>query len=426
MLNQTVKTLAGFVVSAGLFSGAAFAGGHGAQAEVLHWWTSGGEAAALKVLKDDFAKNGGEWKDMPVAGGGGDAAMQTLKARVVAGDPPTAAQIKGPSIQAWDDEGVVGPPYHVDEVAKAENWDSLLSSQVANHMKCDGFTKYCAAPVNIHRIDWFWANKKVLDANGISMPTSWDEFNAAARKLQSAGIIPLAHGSQPWQDATVFEAVALGIGGNDFYKKVFVDADMSAMNSPTMIKVFDQMRTLKGFTDEGSPGRDWNVATGMVMEGKAAFQIMGDWAKGEFTNAGMKPGIDFYCLPTPSDHGYLYNVDSFIFYSMDGQSKIKGQKLLGSLMMGKNFQKVFNLYIGSIPARLDVPMDEFDMCAKGSASDLNYSAMTGGLQPSFAHGMTLSLATKGAIQDVVTEHFNSNMSSKEAAKRMADAVQDTL
>ena len=111
---------------------------------------------------------------------------------------------------------------------------------------------------------------------------------------------------------------------------------------------------------------------------------------------------------------------------MDGQSKIKGQKLLGSLMMGKNFQKVFNLYKGSIPARLDVPMDEFDMCAKGSAADLNYSAMTGGLQPSFAHGMTLSLSTKGAIQDVVTEHFNSNMSSKEAAKRMADAVQDTL
>ena len=423
MLDQFIKFLVGTFVSAGMLSGIAFAGG---EAEVLHWWTSGGEAAALKVLKDDFANNGGVWKDMPVAGGGGDAAMQTLKARVVAGDPPTAAQIKGPSIQAWDDEGVVGPPYHVDAVAKRENWDSLLSTQVANHMKCDGFTKYCAAPVNIHRIDWFWANKKVLDDHGLSMPTSWDEFNTAARKLQVAGIIPLAHGSQPWQDATVFEAVALGLGGSDFYKKVFVDADTNAMNSPTMHKVFDQMRTLKGFTDEGSPGRDWNVATGMVMEGKAAFQIMGDWAKGEFKNAGMKPGIDYYCLPTPSDHGYLYNVDSFIFFSMDGQNKIEGQKLLGSLMMGKNFQKVFNLFKGSIPARLDVPMDEFDMCAKGSAADLNYSAMTGGLQPSFAHGMTLSLSTKGAIQDVVTEHFNSNMSSREAAKRMADAVRDTL
>ncbi len=418
-----MKGLVCALASTGLFCGVAIAGG---EAEVLHWWTSGGEAAALKVLKDDFAGNGGVWKDMPVAGGGGDAAMQTLKARVVAGDPPTAAQIKGPSIQEWDEEGVVGPPYYVDAVAQAENWDSLLSAQVANHMKCDGFSKYCAAPVNIHRIDWFWANKKVLDAHGLNMPTSWAEFNAAASKLQAAGIIPLAHGSQPWQDATVFEAVALGIGGNEFYQKAIVELDMDALSGPTMMKVFDQMRILQGFTDEGAPGRDWNVATGMVMSGKAAFQIMGDWAKGEFTNANLRPGIDYYCLPTPSDHGYLYNVDSFIFYSMDGQSKIDGQKLLGSLMMGKNFQKVFNLYKGSIPARLDVPMDEFDMCAKGSAADLNYSAMTGGLLPSFAHGMALRLAQKGAIQDVVTEHFNSNMSSQEAARRLAEAVKDTL
>jgi len=186
------------------------------------------------------------------------------------------------------------------------------------------------------------------------------------------------------------------------------------------------MRILQGFTDEGMPGRDWNVATGMVMNGKAAFQIMGDWAKGEFANAGLKPGIDYYCLPTPSNHGYLYNVDSFIFYSMKGENKIEGQKLLASLMMGKNFQKVFNLYKGSIPARLDVPMDEFDMCAKGSAADLNYAAMTGGLLPSFAHGMALKLAQKGAIQDVVTEHFNSKMSSKEAASRLVRAVKDTL
>ena len=362
---------------------------------------------------------------MPVAGGGGDAAMVTLKARIVSGDPPTAAQIKGPTIQEYDDEGVVGP-YNIHAVASAENWDALLSPQVANHMKCDGFTKYCAAPVNIHRIDWFWANKKVLDANGLKMPTSWDEFNAAAKKLKAAGIIPLAHGGQPWQDATVFEAVALGIGGNEFYQKAIVDLDMNALGSSTMVKVFDQMRILQGFTDEGMPGRDWNVATGMVMNGKAAFQIMGDWAKGEFANAGLKPGEDYYCLPTPSNHGYLYNVDSFIFFSVKGKNKIEGQKLLASLMMGKNFQKVFNLYKGSIPARLDVPMDEFDLCAKGSAADLNYSAMTGGLLPSFAHGMALKLAQKGAIQDVVTEHFNSDMSSQEAASRLVRAVKDSL
>ena len=422
MIKKLITLVASLAFTASIMYNTVLAGG---EAEVLHWWTSGGEAKALQVLKDDFAKKGGTWKDMPVAGGGGDAANVTLKSRIVAGDPPTASQIKGPTIQEYDEEGVVAP-YHIHEVAKSENWDSLLSSQVANHMKCDGFTKYCAAPVNIHRIDWFWANKKVLDSHGLKMPTSWDEFNAAATKLKSAGIIPFAHGGQPWQDATVFEAVLLGIGGNEFYQKAIVELDMNALSGSTMVKVFDQMRKLQGFTDKGMPGRDWNVATAMVMNGKAAFQIMGDWAKGEFSNAGLKPGVDYYCLPTPSDHGYLYNVDSFIFYGMKGKSKIDGQKALASSIMGKNFQKIFNIYKGSIPARLDVPMDEFDMCAKGSASDLKYSAMTGGLLPSFAHGMALRNAQKGAIQDVITEHFNSNMSSKEAARRLADAVQASM
>ena len=394
-------------------------------AEVLHWWTSGGEAKALQVLKDDFAKQGGVWKDMPVAGGGGDAAMQTLKARIVANDAPAAAQIKGPTIQEYDEEGVVAP-YNINEVAQKEGWDKLLSSQVANHMKCEDGKSYCAAPVNIHRIDWFWANKKVLDDNGIKMPTSWAEFNAAADKLQAKGIIPLAHGSQPWQDATVFEAVALGVGGNDFYKKAFVDLDLNTLGGSTMVKVFDQMRKLKSYTDQGSPGRDWNVATGMVMEGKAAFQIMGDWAKGEFAAAGMEPGKDYLCSPTPSNSGYLYNVDSFIFYKNAGKDKVDGQKLLASLMMGKNFQKVFNIYKGSIPARLDVSMDDFDMCAKKSNSDLKTAGSKGGLLPSFAHGMALRLAQKGAIQDVVTEHFNSDMSSQDAAKKVAAAVKASL
>ena len=397
----------------------------GPKAEVLHWWTSGGEAKALSVLKADFADKGGEWTDMPVAGGGGDAAMQTLKARIVAGDAPAAAQVKGPAIQEYDDQGVI-KPYNIDAVAKAEGWDKLVSKQVAQHMKCNNFTQYCAAPVNIHRIDWFWANKKVLDSNGIKMPTSWDEFNAAAEKLKSKGIIPLAHGSQPWQDATVFEAVALGIGGNDFYKKAFVDADVATLSGSTMVKVFDQMRKITTYIDDGAPGRDWNVATGMVMEGKAAFQLMGDWAKGEFAAAGLQPDKDYYCAPTPSDTGYLYNVDSFIFYNVKDADKVKGQQLLASLMMGKNFQKVFNMYKGSIPARLDVSMADFDKCAKKSNSDLNAAAKSGGLLPSFAHGMTLELGVKGAIQDVVTEHFNSNMSSKDAVKKLASAVKSAI
>ena len=396
----------------------------GPKIEVLHWWTSGGEAAALKVLKDDFAANGGEWLDMPVTGGGGDAANVALKARIVAGDPPSASQIKGPTIQEYDQEGVVAP-YNIDPIAQSEGWDSLLDPMIAAVHKCQNNSgPYCAAPVNIHRIDWMWANKAVFDANGISVPTSWDELNAAAEKLQAAGVIPFAHGGQAWQDATVFEAVAMGIGGNNYYKNCYVDLKETCLRSETTVKVFDQMRKLQGFTDEGSPGRDWNVATGMVIEGKAGFQIMGDWAKGEFTAAGKVPGVDYYCAPTPSNNGYLYNVDSFIFYKTSDPEKQEGQKLLAKLMMGKNFQKVFNLYKGSIPARLDVSMDEFDKCAKTSNSDIKTAGASGGLVPSFAHGMAQGNTMKAALQDVITEHFNSDMSSVDAANALADSVLD--
>ena len=390
------------------------------QAEVLHWWTSGGEAKSVAVLQEEFVSRGGTWTDMPVAGGGGDAAMTALRARVLAGNAPTAVQLKGPAIQEWYEEGVLA---NISSVAKAQGWADVLPASIAGHMKCEG--KWCAAPVNVHRIDWIWANAAVLAKNGISMPTSWGEFNAAAAKLQAAGITPLAHGGQAWQDATVFEAVALGIGGPKFFQKAFVELDQATLKSNTMVKVFDQMRIMRGFVDNNFSGRDWNLATAMVMNGEAAFQIMGDWAKGEFLAAGKRPGIAFLCASTPGD-GFLYNVDSFAMFAVDGSDKTDGQLLLAELIVGKNFQKVFNMNKGSIPARVDVALDDFDPCAHTSAQDMATSNAGGSLLPSYAHGMALRGAQSGAITDVVTAHFNSDMSSADAVEMLATAVTNSM
>ena len=390
------------------------------QAEVLHWWTSGGEAKSVAVLQQEFASRGGLWTDMPVAGGGGDAAMAALRARVLSGNAPTAVQLKGPAIQEWYEEGALSD---ISSVAEKYGWANVLPASIAGHMKCEG--KWCAAPVNVHRIDWIWANAKVLADNGISMPTSWDEFNAAADKLMAKGITPLAHGGQAWQDATVFEAVALGIGGPEFFQKAFVELDPATLKSPTMVKVFDQMRKLRGYVDSNFSGRDWNLATAMVMNGEAAFQIMGDWAKGEFLAAGKRPGIDFLCASTPGE-GFLYNVDSFAMFDVKGDNRQAGQKLLAELIVGKNFQKVFNMNKGSIPARVDVALDDFDTCAHISAQDMATSNAGGSLLPSYAHGMALRGAQSGAITDVVTAHFNSEMSSSEAIEMLAKSVANSL
>lgn len=389
-------------------------------AEVLHYWTSGGEAKSVAVLQEEFAANGGTWTDMPVAGGGGDAAGTALRARVLSGNAPTAAQIKGPAIQEWYEEGVLAD---ISAVAEANNWADVLPASIAGHMKCEG--TWCAAPVNVHRVDWIWANAEVLAANGIDMPTTWDEFNAAAAKLQDAGIIPLAHGGQAWQDATVFEAVALGILGAEGYHKAFVELDTDTLTSDSMKAVFDQMRTMRGYVDSNFSGRDWNLATAMVMNGEAAFQIMGDWAKGEFMAAGQVPGEDFLCISTPGE-GFLYNVDSFAMFDVGGDDKKEGQALLAELVVGKNFQEVFNLNKGSIPARTDVALDAFDSCAHLSAADMAASNEGGSLLPSYAHGMALRGAQSGAITDVVTAHFNSDMSSDEAVEMLANAIANSL
>ena len=389
-------------------------------AEVLHWWTSGGEAKSVAVLQDQFKAEGGTWTDMPVAGGGGDAAMTALRARVLSGNAPTAVQLKGPAIQEWYEETGLAD---ISAVAEENNWADVLPAQIAEHMKCEG--QWCAAPVNVHRVNWLWGNKQILDEHGIEMPTTWDEFNAAAEKLQEAGVTPLAHGGQAWQDATVFETVVLGLGGPEFFQKALVDLDPEALQSDTMKQVFDEMRTIRGYVDDNFSGRDWNLATAMVMNGEAAFQIMGDWAKGEFLAAGKEPGVDFVCAQTPGE-GFLYNVDSFAFFELDGEDKQQGQALLAKLIMGPEFQKTFNLNKGSIPARTDVALEDFDSCAVESNKAMNAGAEDGSLLPSYAHGMALRGAPAGAITDVVTAHFNSDMSSDDAVQQLVDAVANAM
>ena len=264
------------------------------EVEVLHYWTSGGEAKAAAALKATLQAKGHSWKDFAVAGGGGDSAMTVLKSRVVSGNSPAAAQIKGPSIQEWGREGVLA---NLDDVAKANNWDALLPKVVSDVMKVKG--SYAAVPVNVHRVNWLWASPEALKKANAKLPTTWDEFFVTAEALKKAGIVPVAHGGQPWQDFTTFESVALGVGGADFYKKAFVELDGATLKSPTMDKVLTTFKRIKSYTDKNAPGRDWNLATAMVIRGEAGMQLMGDWAKGEFVAAGKKPGADFLCAGGP-------------------------------------------------------------------------------------------------------------------------------
>ncbi|MES2935645.1 MAG: ABC transporter substrate-binding protein, partial [Pseudomonadota bacterium] len=192
----------------------------GPKAEVIHWWTSGGESAAIKEIKDGYTAAGGVWVDTAIAGG--DQARSVAINRMIGGNPPTAAQFNT-SKQFLDliEQGLLN---NVDDVAAKEGWDKILPEATLSVIKVKGH--FYAVPVNIHNPIWFWYSKEAFKKAGIaSEPKSYDELFAAFDKLKAAGITPLAHGGQAWQEGIVFTSVLANQGGPELYLKVARDRD---------------------------------------------------------------------------------------------------------------------------------------------------------------------------------------------------------
>ncbi len=388
--------------------------------EVLHFWTSGGEAAALNVLKTSLVSQGIKWNDMPVSGGGGEQAMTTLRARVTSGNPPSAVMLMGHDLSDWARQGTLAD---LGSLAKKQEWDKSVPAAVQRFTKFEG--KWVAAPLAIHSINWVWANKEVLAKAGVtSEPKSWDEFIAAAEKVQKAGFVAIAHGGQAWQEATVFDSVVLATGGADFYRKALVDLDPKAINSPTMEKAFFRMAQLRKLVDKDFSGRDWNVASGMVISGKAGFQIMGDWAKGEFSNAKKEPGKDYLCFPVPGTQGsvsFLSNQFAMFKVSAD---KVEAQNAMATASFDPKVQAEFNVLKGSVPARTDISDAAFDACGKRAMKELAAASKANTLVGSMAHGHASPTSVKNGFYDVVTRHFNGQLDNKKAVQEMLAAAKE--
>lgn len=375
------------------------------KASVIHWWTSGSEAAAVKVFADHFNQAGGAWEDNAVAGGEQARAMAIN--RIVGGQPPTAAQFN--TGKQFSDLVTQGVLRDVEDIAEEEKWRSFMPPSFVKASTHDG--KFYAVPVDVHGQNWIFYSKKVFQESGIDKPPmNFDELFADMDKIKAAGYLPLVVGENTWQQRLLFSTVVLGKGGKDFYMKFYTDQDAATVDSPKFMEVLKTFARLRGYVEPGTSGRHWNDATAKVITDRAGMQIMGDWAKGEFFNADEQAGKDFGCVLMPDSQTLMVGGDVFIFPETGDEEQRKAQDLLAKTMLDPQTQVEFSQHKGSLPIRTDVDMAGLDSCTEAGLSKLK----SGDTAPVPDFLITPDLY--GRIGDIVAEFWSDRSMTPEQVR----------
>ena len=386
---------------------------HAVDLEVTHWWTSGGEAAAVaEFAKALNAKTDHNWVDGAIAGSGGTA-RPIIISRILGGDPMAATQLNhGRQAEELIEAGLMTD---LTEVAEAEGWKDLVNpSSLLDGCTYEGRI-YCV-PVNIHSAQWLWVSHGAFEKAGLPVPANWNEFVAGAPKLQEAGIVPLAMGQQGWQQSIAFGTITLAVAGLDAWKEVTIHKNADVAAGPEYAKAFEAAASARELARD-SKVQDWNLATNMVITDNAGGQIMGDWAQGEFQVAGEVAGQDYSCLPGLGLNAILdTGGDAFYFPVVDDEETRKAQLELASLLISPEVQVAFNLAKGSWPVRGDIEMSSANACMQKGLEIL----ADGGVLPS--SDQTLSADTQTQIEDLMAEFWASDMSADAAQSRYAKII----
>jgi glucose/mannose transport system substrate-binding protein len=391
-----------------------------ADIEVIHWWTSKGEAAAVaefaKALDNDG--QGDKWVDSAIALG--ETARATVMQRVLGGDPPEAAQFN-PGRQ-YEELIANGQLLDLTDIATEGKWEEIIRpKQINAACLIDG--KWWCVPVNIHSNYWAWYSKDAYEQAGVPEPRTFAEFIETAPKLRDAGIIPFAIGGDGngWQIQLLFQDMLTEALGVENRNKMLEEKDAGLAGGPEMVQVFKDLRALKELTDDGYANRNWNDTTNLVITGKAGLQVMGDWARGEFAAAGMKGVEDFGCMIGLNEDKPLVSTDGdiFVFFKQDDPEVEAAQKRLAQLIISPEVQVAFNNAKGSMPVRADVDMSTADPCMQKALQAVEDPAK---IVPGTNRFITEN--TNQQINELISNYFaDDSVTPEDAAAQFAEIIE---
>ena len=354
-----MKRLAG--LAAVLLASAAPALAADVELKVNYGWTSPSEIAAVRVVQGHLADAGIKWKDFAVVAHDTGANVSVVNL-IAGGTPPDVFLEADPGLyrdlKKQGHEFVLTALY--DKIGATPNFPDAVRKSIT----VDG--DIVKAPSNVHIDGMLFYSKEVAAKAGVD-PTTWksmDDVWAASDKIKAAGFIPIAIGSQKWQEGYLFHALVAAYGSDIFDGFYAAQPDVATFNSPSMHKVLDILRQFQQHTDPGSANRDWNLTTNLVITGKALMQIHGDWMKGEFVNAGKVAGKDFGCINLPGFQSVSVTVDAWGFYKTDDPALTAAQEKFASVLVDPKVSAEFAAKKGSTPVVLNAPTDSLDECNK--------------------------------------------------------------
>ncbi len=382
----------------GTSAAAPAAGGAGGDVGVFTWWAEGSEKDGLAELEKLFAKDypNDKFVNLAVAGGAGSNAKAKLAADLQNNNPPESFQgHAGAELMDYIDADQIEP---VNDIIEGLGGSKVFPQSLLDLLTVDG--DIFSVPSNVHRSNVVWANPAVLAKAGLpnTAPANLDAWLADMEKLKAAGVdTPISVGTAAWTQLHLFESVLLAELGTDDYNKLFVKG--TSWDTDKVKSAVSKYAKVLSFANTGGAD-DWPAATGMVIDEKAAYNVMGDWAVAEFNSKNKKYGTDYVAFPTPGTDGtFLFLADSFTLAK--GAKNPEGAKDWLKLVGSAEGQKAFNVVKGSIPARTDVPVTDFPEYQQSAMKSFKEDKIAS----SIAHGAAANNAWNSEIGTAVSKFW---------------------
>jgi glucose/mannose transport system substrate-binding protein len=386
--------------------------------EFFSWWTGGGDSEGKEALLDLFAEQNPDIEivDSAIAGGAGTNAQAELANRLLADNPPDSYQRHAGKELAADIEA--DEVEDLDSLYDDEGWRDVFPEQLLDLITSDG--KLYSVPVNIHRSNVLWYNPAVLEEVGIAAPpTTWDEFLTQAATLEAAGKIPLTVGPT-WTQQHLLENVLLGELGPDAYSGLWDGS--TDWESPEVIDALNMYTEVLSHSNLDSAAADWQPAIDPIIEGDAAYNVMGDWADTYFrVEKELTWETEYNATTSPGTEGVFNFLSDTFTLPKDAPHRdtaLEWLKLAGS----KEGQDTFNPVKGSIPARIDGDASLYTDYLQVPFEDWTDPATT--IVGSLAHGVVADNAWKTEIDSALQEFVESG-DAEGFAGAVKQAYEDT-